>query len=372
MATLCALVSSGLIEDETGVLLLPALTALIEQLLRTMVGRTNANREWREWSLSVKRSLIDEAMSPDNFKEHFRFFPWHLDAIQEALGMPDQLLQRNGSSIPSWLALRIGLRRLAFPTRYCDMELLFGMPGSSICHGFYAWLDWLAENWLARLDEFDFEYIEQRAPFFAAAVAEKTGGMSGGSVIGFIDGTKRFIARPTRGQQSAYSGHKRRHCLKYEGICLANGLLGRLSGPVDGRRHDSFMMAEGGLPDSLKAAAFYSAESPTGRWNLYGDSAYPAIEGLLTAYSEAQTEEEQEYNHVMNAARTEVEHSFAGVTNEFESLDLVRQQRSLLSPVALFYKAAVFFYNIKSCIYGNQTASYFGCYDGLDLQEYLG
>ena len=33
---------------------------------------------------------------------------------------------------------------------------------------------------------------------------------------GFIDGTPRPIARPTRNQQIMYSGHKRTHCIKFQ------------------------------------------------------------------------------------------------------------------------------------------------------------
>lgn len=33
---------------------------------------------------------------------------------------------------------------------------------------------------------------------------------------GFIDGTPRPMARPTRNQRIMYSGHKRTHCLKFQ------------------------------------------------------------------------------------------------------------------------------------------------------------
>lgn len=33
---------------------------------------------------------------------------------------------------------------------------------------------------------------------------------------GFIDGTPRPMARPTRNQQIMYSGHKRVHCIKFQ------------------------------------------------------------------------------------------------------------------------------------------------------------
>ena len=50
--------------------------------------------------------------------------------------------------------------------------------------------------------------------------------------FGFIDGTVRPISRPGEHQRILYHGHKRVHALKFQGIALANGIIGNLYGPV--------------------------------------------------------------------------------------------------------------------------------------------
>ncbi len=89
---------------------------------------------------------------------------------------------------------------------------------------------------------------------------------------GFVDGTVRPICRPKRNQREVYNGHKRVHALKYQSVVAPNGLIANLYGPVEGRRHDSRMLAMSGLLEKLQQHSY----SPTGEvLCLFGDSAYP-------------------------------------------------------------------------------------------------
>ena len=49
--------------------------------------------------------------------------------------------------------------------------------------------------------------------------------------FGFIVGTVQPMCRPTHNQRLVYNGHKRCHALKYQGVMLANGIMGHLAGP---------------------------------------------------------------------------------------------------------------------------------------------
>mmetsp|Transcript_48648 Transcript_48648/g.122857 ORF Transcript_48648/g.122857 Transcript_48648/m.122857 type:complete len:168 (+) Transcript_48648:370-873(+) len=73
---------------------------------------------------------------------------------------------------------------------------------------------------------------------YARAIAAKAG-CNVTSIIGFIDCTIRGVARPTRWQRALYSGHKRYHALKYHGVMLPDGIMGRLFGPLHGAMYDS-------------------------------------------------------------------------------------------------------------------------------------
>ena len=56
--------------------------------------------------------------------------------------------------------------------------------------------------------------------------------------FGFVDGTVRSIAHPTKNQGVMYNGHKRVHAIKVQSVVTPNGLNANLSGPFEGKRHD--------------------------------------------------------------------------------------------------------------------------------------
>ncbi|GIY63022.1 DDE Tnp4 domain-containing protein [Caerostris darwini] len=69
---------------------------------------------------------------------------------------------------------------------------------------------------------------------------------------GFIDGTARAICRPSKNQEQYYSGHKRKHCLKYLSVICPDGIITTLVGPYPGRRHDSGILQESNLYAELE------------------------------------------------------------------------------------------------------------------------
>ena len=45
-------------------------------------------------------------------------------------------------------------------------------------------------------------------------------------------------------QRTVYNEHRRVHAIKFQAIATPNGLVANLYGPVEGRRHDSGMLAD--------------------------------------------------------------------------------------------------------------------------------
>ena len=84
--------------------------------------------------------------------------------------------------------------------------------------------------------------------------------------FGFIDGTVRKIARPNRNQRTMYNGHKRFHGMKFQSVVVPDGLIANLSGPYEGKRHDSTMLHQSGLLPLLDQHAVHN--------EIYGDPAY--------------------------------------------------------------------------------------------------
>ena len=86
----------------------------------------------------------------------------------------------------------------------------------------------------------------------------------------FIDGTFDEIFRPSRGQQSAYSKHKKKHGLQYMGCRSPDGLCVNVFGPVEGRHHDAFVTTAQGMVGQLQQLALAVRILCAG----FGDSAF--------------------------------------------------------------------------------------------------
>ena len=83
--------------------------------------------------------------------------------------------------------------------------------------------------------------------------------------FGFIDGTVRSIARVI------YNRHKPVHGIKFQSVVTPDGLIANLSGPFEGKRHDSTMLHESGLLNDLRRVAFHNGQPLC----LYSDLTYP-------------------------------------------------------------------------------------------------
>jgi len=95
------------------------------------------------------------------------------------------------------------------------------------------------------LDSRSFSSFAGLFPRFSEAMAAC--GVPLPNLIGFIDGKLWKVARPVRGQAPFYSGHKRCHGVKIQGIVFPNGIQPWPYGPIHGSRHDSFVLRSSGI-----------------------------------------------------------------------------------------------------------------------------
>lgn len=126
-----------------------------------------------------------------------------------------------------------------------------------------------------------------------------------------------------------FSGHKRVHCVKFQ-VCVSictdsmlatkfwypllsnhfqsvvapNGLVAHMFGPIEGRRHDAFMLGASGL--SRKLGRFVQ---PNGQpYVLCGDPAYGVSRTILAPYRGAQLSRQQmDFNKAMSRVRIGVD-----------------------------------------------------------------
>ena len=84
------------------------------------------------------------------------------------------------------------------------------------------------------------------------------------------------------------------HAIFYmQSVETPNGLIANMFGPIEGRRHEAFMLSVSGLEDQLK-----QFNQPNGDpFVLYGDPAYGLSQNIIAPFRGAQlTQQEQELN----------------------------------------------------------------------------
>ncbi|XP_015757949.1 PREDICTED: uncharacterized protein LOC107337333 [Acropora digitifera] len=102
-----------------------------------------------------------------------------------------------------------------------------------------------------------------------------------------------------------FSGHNRTHCVKFQSVITPNGLICHLFGPLEGRRHDAFMLHGSGLLQELARKMNKAKGYP---YVIYGDPAYPVRRHILAPFRGAQlTPVKQNFNAAMSTVHTSVE-----------------------------------------------------------------
>ena len=107
--------------------------------------------------------------------------------------------------------------------------------------------------------------------------------------------------------------------LKYQSVTAPNGLIANFYGPLEGSRHDSYLLAVSGVLDSLGQHSFAPDGSPL---CIYGDPAYPLSIHLQTGFKNAiLTDQQQLFNEKMSSVRVSVEWVFGDIVERFKFTD---------------------------------------------------
>ena len=135
-----------------------------------------------------------------------------------------------------------------------------------------------------------------------------------------------------------------------------NGLIANMFGPLEGRRHDAFMLGVSGLSDQLRNFNQLNGEP----YVIYGDPAYGLSRNILAPFRGASiTPQQQEFNKAMSRVRISVEWGFSKICQYFAFLDFKKNNKVLLQPVGKYYLVASLLINCHTCLYGSLTSTYF-------------
>ncbi|KXJ10650.1 hypothetical protein AC249_AIPGENE23915 [Exaiptasia diaphana] len=139
-------------------------------------------------------------------------------------------------------------------------------------------------------------------------------------------------------------------------VTAPNGLIAHLFGPIEGKRHDAFMLGVSDLQQQLQRIT-----KPNGDpYVVYGDPAYGISQNIISPYRGAHlTALQQQFNSEMSKARIIVEWVFGKIKQYFAYLDFKKNLKVLLQPVGKYYLVGALLTNCHTCLYGCVTSKYF-------------
>ena len=294
----------------------------------------------------------------------------------EALDLPGYIVTPSRYVFDPVEALGLTLARFRSAGDQYELSMLYNRTQSAISEIVNFVVTYVDNRWSDLLD-FDHDHLLSPTNLEKYAAAIHRAGAPMDSIWGFIDCTIRRIARPTKWQRAAYSGHKKFHALKFQAIMLPNGMFGHLFGPEEGRRNDNHLLAKSKILETCAAHAVREGtdeNTPAQEryLQIFGDPAYGVSNQIISPYAGAgdRTEEEREWNAKMAAVRIEVEHGFGIVSNTWPFLNAGWKMHVYRSPCGRYYRAGVLFTNALNCMRYNQVAQYFNC-EPPSLLEYF-
>ena len=289
--------------------------------------------------------------SDDECQRLFRFTKREVVILFSKFKLPAQITTTEGTSSIGIDALCVFLRKMSYPTRYHDLENLFGRSVSSLCNIFYYVLEYLFNKYERKL-YLDIKFLRSRVQLYSNIIARK--GCWSTHIWGFIDGTVRPICVPSPGQRAVLNGHKRKHALKYQIISTPDGMIAHVWGGLEGRRHDRTLLNYSNLETALQNAQCFEG------YGIYGDPAYGCTQYFVSPFPTIPYNElKATFNANMSKYRVCVEWSFADILRYWQSLEMRYSQRVFMTPVKKMYIVAVLLTNCVTCFNGNVTSNFF-------------
>ena len=127
------------------------------------------------------------------------------------------------------------------------------------------------------------------------------------------------------------------------------------------------MLKKTGFLRDLEQFAFLHAGQPC----VYGDPPYPLRVHLQCPFRHGVlTDVMKAYNASMSAVKSSVEWLFGDIINYFKSLDFEKNLKIGLTSVGKMYIVSALLQNALTCLYGNQTSSFFDL-EPPTLEEYF-
>ena len=335
-----------------GALLLRAAEPLCQPKITYAIGP-------ERWSFArIERDL---GKSPATVKTMFRFTLRHMRRLLRALRFPPVMKIGHAGHqhrCTGEEALCIMLRRLSYPSTLPVLAWEMGRSPTAISMIFQAAIDHIYEDFGHLRDNRSLECWGPQFPRFAHAIRRR--GRRGRcpllNCVGFVDGSVQRLDRPGRFQRILYNGHKKCHCVKWQGLTLPNGIMPLPFGPINGRNNDAFMLDKSNLIRIMRRIC-----RRLGRvYCLYGDPAYPLSRWLMAPFKHRMLNgAEANFNTQMSKARIPNEWGFGKIKGLWAYLDFRKGMKPYQQDIQRLWPVATILTNCHTCCYGAQTGWYF-------------
>jgi hypothetical protein len=182
------------------------LSILGQRALRTLRDRDCQSLRTRHIASS---NFNFNSYSDQSCLRDFRFCRKDVPRLVDVIGWVSGRTRRNRYKCEPLVAICILLRRLAYPCRWSDLEVVFGKHASALSEIYWEVAENLVERRGKLITKFRRELLRSRSELYSNAI--ENCGAPLDSCVGLIDCTKIAVARPggrTSNQRAIYSGHK--------------------------------------------------------------------------------------------------------------------------------------------------------------------
>ncbi|OAD75548.1 hypothetical protein PHYBLDRAFT_166785 [Phycomyces blakesleeanus NRRL 1555(-)] len=260
--------------------------------------------------------------------------------------------ERNSStvlSVSATEALAILLRKMSFPCRLLDLSLLFGRNSTDVSH-ISNHVVHLLHLKFGRAMIYDYhQFRPENLMKFSNAI--RALGIPVKHCVGFLDGTFKKTARPTKDQKT------KAHSLNYQAVVTPGRITSSFYNPVAGRCHDMTVFHKSDIEMHMRKAFDFRSIGES-CYHLYADRGYASSEFVMCSFAE--NSPEYIVNQDMSSSCVVVENEFAHVRNLFAYVNYTQTQRILQGNVSSYYIVAMLFKNLHVCYNrGNQTTMRF-------------
>jgi hypothetical protein len=292
------------------------------------------------------------------------------------LRIPTTIITDSSDRVLGVEAFCVVLYRLHYPKRYYDMLQIFGRSREQLCRVFNLTLNLLYSIWKDVI-YCHFGIIRRRIASYCEAITRRGSPLE--TVWAFPDGTKfdtcriqakdhhKLGAKHLNLQKRIFSGHKRKHCLSFQGLTTPDGLCIHFFGPCEGSKHDVTLLRRSNLLNYFEQHSDVFIN-----YHIYGDAAYGISKWVLSPYKGNNLPQSKlDFNKSMSAVRTSVEWNFGRMKTLWSFTTDKLQQKVMLSNVGKVILFSMFLTNCHCCHnQENQISAYFKM-SPPKLEEYL-